>query len=405
LFGTYSKWGQLYLNQLASDPTGSYLEEGVIFTKTDHHIYYYNGTDAIQLDGAGVGVYLPLSGGTMAGNINMGTNSITNANTATFSQPILVGTPTQAGHAATRDYVDDFLPLAGGTMAGVINMNSQSISNVKYIYDTSANIAFDMSYSSTIIESWKHISPHSSGAYDLGATTNKWRIIYLSQLSAGYPTTEGAIFTKSDHHIYYYNGSAEIALDSSGGMTELKDDTTPQLGGNLDMNGKTIGGNTEAQLDDAVAKKHTQGNDTSLGSQSQNLNMNSHQVTGLPVPVGDNDAVRKKYLVDNYMPFAGGRFTASVDCNNETCNLGATSHRWASIHGKYLRGDQLCNDNGNAYITMTTSSKIIHEYPVRIYTSGSYPSSPATGEVFYHTSVGALMVYNGAAWETVTSAV
>ena len=44
----------------------------------------------------------------------------------------------------------------------------------------------------------------------------------------------------------------------SGGLNDIVEDTTPQLGGNLDMNGKNIGGNTEAQLDDAVSKKHTQ---------------------------------------------------------------------------------------------------------------------------------------------------
>ena len=40
------------------------------------------------------------------------------------------------------------------------------------------------------------------------------------------------------------------------GLADVVDDTTPQLGGDLDMNGHNIGGNTEAQIDDAVAKKH-----------------------------------------------------------------------------------------------------------------------------------------------------
>ena len=49
-----------------------------------------------------------------------------------------------------------------------------------------------------------------------------------------------------------------------GGLNNVVEDTTPQLGGNLDMNGHGIGGNTEAQIDDAVSKKHSHSNKTTL---------------------------------------------------------------------------------------------------------------------------------------------
>ena len=51
-----------------------------------------------------------------------------------------------------------------------------------------------------------------------------------------------------------------------GGLDNVVEDTTPQLGGNLDMNGKSVGGNTEAQLDDAVSKKHIRNEDVALGT-------------------------------------------------------------------------------------------------------------------------------------------
>ena len=53
---------------------------------------------------------------------------------------------------------------------------------------------------------------------------------------------------------------------AGGGISNMVEDTTPQLGGNLDMNGHSVGGNTEAQLDDAVSKKHTANADTDLDS-------------------------------------------------------------------------------------------------------------------------------------------
>lgn len=58
---------------------------------------------------------LPLLGGTMLGQIDMGNFKITN-----------LGSPTLSTDAATKGYVDSgsFLPLIGGTMSGIINMGS-----------------------------------------------------------------------------------------------------------------------------------------------------------------------------------------------------------------------------------------------------------------------------------------
>ena len=64
---------------------------------------------------------LPLAGGTMSGDINMGsTNGISN-----------LAEPTEDSDAATKSYVDTTsLPLTGGTMTGPVNMGNQSISNL-----------------------------------------------------------------------------------------------------------------------------------------------------------------------------------------------------------------------------------------------------------------------------------
>jgi hypothetical protein len=69
------------------------------------------------------GSYLPLSGGTMTGNINMGTHEVSN-----------LPAPTNASDAATKGYVDTadsaLLPKAGGTMTGNINMGTHEVSNL-----------------------------------------------------------------------------------------------------------------------------------------------------------------------------------------------------------------------------------------------------------------------------------
>lgn len=82
-----------------------------------------NGTEVIP--------YLPLKGGTMSGDINMGNNTITN-----------VPTPTANADAVNKKYVDDaisgsitpptgdYLPLTGGEMQGAIAMGNFRITNL-----------------------------------------------------------------------------------------------------------------------------------------------------------------------------------------------------------------------------------------------------------------------------------
>lgn len=89
----------------------------------------------------------------------------------------------------------------------------------------------------------------------------------------------GADITLSDIDLmvpFIYDGTLSKWVILSGaagpGLDNIVEDLTPQLGGDLDMNGHNIGGNSEAALDDAVAKKHlqntdigTSGNDFSVG--------------------------------------------------------------------------------------------------------------------------------------------
>ncbi len=69
------------------------------------------------------GMFLPLVGGTMSGIINMNNHKITN-----------LTDPSSGQDAVTLSFLGtalgDYLPLSGGTMSGVINMNSHKITNL-----------------------------------------------------------------------------------------------------------------------------------------------------------------------------------------------------------------------------------------------------------------------------------
>lgn len=66
--------------------------------------------------------YVRLDGATMEGDLDMGSNSLTG-----------IPNPTQLSDAANKNYVDtkagNYLPLAGGTMSGEINMSTKAINN------------------------------------------------------------------------------------------------------------------------------------------------------------------------------------------------------------------------------------------------------------------------------------
>jgi len=55
-------------------------------------------------------------------------------------------------------------------------------------------------------------------------------------------------------------------------------------------------------LESATSAKHTQGTDTTLGAQAENLDMNTHKIVGVVDPADAQDAATKKYVDDN----AGG---------------------------------------------------------------------------------------------------
>ena len=118
--------------------------------------------------------------------------------------------------------------------------------------------------------------------------------------------------------------------ESGGGLDNIVEDKTPQLGGNLDMNGKSIGGNTEAQLDDAISKKHAAGSDTALGAQAENLDMNTHKIIGVVDPTSDQEAATKKYVDDN----AGGGGLSNV-VEDLTPQLGGN----LDMNGKSIGGN------------------------------------------------------------------
>lgn len=87
---------------------------------------------------------------------------------------------------------------------------------------------------------------------------------------------------------------------------------------------------------------------------------------------------------------------------NEGKNLGDSTHKFASVFQKYVRADEIRDIDGNQ-IAVLSGGKFDLYKPLVLFCSSSYPSNPAKGEMFWHNTVGRIMVYNGTQWLTVSS--
>jgi hypothetical protein len=160
------------------------------------------------------GTFLPLAGGTMLGVINMGGFNITN-----------MADPASAQDAATRAYADTKLALSGGTMTGILNMGSHKIINVTD--PSSPQDAVTLNYLNTAVGAFLPLTGGTMlGAINMG----NFKIDNMND-----PT-----LSKDAVNLQYLNGQLALYLQLSGGtmtgpinmgsskITNLLDPTNPQ---------------------------------------------------------------------------------------------------------------------------------------------------------------------------------
>lgn len=238
-----------------------------------------NGT--IQLN------YLSLSGGTMAGTIDMNNNKITN-----------LPEPTSNKDAATKAYVDshsgggggtgNYVSKAGDTMTGALNISMGeskiSIANASIELNTGSN----------------------------GVT--------VGEIPTDTPTY--GIASESDL-ILIANGNINLANSNAGEALKITNVATP-----TDANDAA----NKAYVDNAVSGAGG-GDFLANGSvpATGDFNMNNHKITNLSTPTEYEDATNKEYVDSRvrsagngkFLPLAGGTVTGSVSMsNNKITSLG-----------------------------------------------------------------------------------
>lgn len=238
-----------------------------------------NGT--IQLN------YLSLSGGTMAGTINMNNNKITN-----------LPEPTSNQDAATKAYVDshngggggtgNYVSKAGDTMTGALNISMGeseiSIANASIELNTGSN---------------------GVAVGEIPTDTPTYGILSNSDLS------------------FIANGNINLANSNAGEALKITNVATP-----TDSNDAA----NKQYVDNAVSGAGG-GDFMANGSipATGDFNMNNHKITNLSAPTEYQDVTNKEYVDSKvnsagngkFLPLAGGTVTGSVSMsNNKITSLG-----------------------------------------------------------------------------------
>ena len=312
---------------------------------------------------------LPLAGGTMSGAIAMGDNKVTG-----------VATPTSAADAATKGYTDTQdalkLNLTGGTLTGNLVMGGNKVTStatptadsdltrkayVDSILGSATSAATSAAAAATsatqaatsATNADNSATAAASSATDAAASYDDFDDRYLGA-KASAPTLDndgdalitGALyFNSAADSMYVWDGSAWQAV-----APDLVGDTTPQLGGDLDVNGndvlfgdndKAIFGGVTSELQIYSDGTHSRIVDTGTGNlnlQGDNLRLKTADSIGTYLEANNGGAVTITYNSSPKLATTStgidvtGTVTAdgvTVSDGTETTSIPATADRVA----------------------------------------------------------------------------
>ena len=148
---------------------------------------------------------------------------------------------------ATSDFVSDLNALEA--IKANVNTVAGISSNVTSVADNSSNINSAVSNASNINTVAGGITNINTVATNLSSVNNFSNQYRIGSSDPTDSLDEGDLFYNSTNNVLkYYDGSSWTAI-TSGGITSVAADTTPQLGGNLDMNGQDIITTSNADLE------------------------------------------------------------------------------------------------------------------------------------------------------------
>ncbi len=329
------------VDQLVTNPSTSGAGNVAVFS---------DSTGKVILDsGASLDQYLPLSGGTMSGNINMASHNLTSVGsigggvkTSDPDELVTNSGTSVAGNVATffntsgniimdsGKSLDEYLPLAGGTMSGDIDLGNHSVIGVANIAGavktsnsdqlvtnpssaTAGNVAiFSDTTGKVIIDSSASLDnylPLAGGTMTGNIAMSNNDITNIASLSGSVKTSNvNQLVTNTTTAVV---GHVATFSDTSGNIIT---DSGASLGEYLPLAGGTMTG-------DVDFGNHSISGVTNIGGSVKTSNVNQ-LVTNATTSVAGNVAVflntTGNVLTDSgkslseYLPLAGGTMSGNI---------------------------------------------------------------------------------------------
>lgn len=216
------------------------------------------------------------SGDTMSGDLNIGSQKITNIAEGTASSDTI-----------TKSYADQKVAKSGDTMLGDLNMCSQNITNIANpTRREQDSISYKFFEDNFFHSRYGAIDVNGKKIFNIGVNTNRDQVI-----------NRGCV-----------------------------DDRFLNLAGNVAMNGDLQMGNHKiialanpTTNTDAANKTFVDSNFLKLtgGTMSGNLQMRNNQITGLNDPSANDHTVYQKFVKDNYLSIhRNNQMEHSLDMND-----------------------------------------------------------------------------------------
>ena len=251
--------------------------------------------------------YLPLTGGTLTGPLRVttlgpttGSNNLTLSTSGSNVRITNVATPTQSTDAVNKSYVDGAVASAGGG---------------DFLANGSIPMTGDLNVGDNKIINVDTPTDDTDGA-------NKQYVD--SALNSKQNTITGAASTITTSNLT----SSKVLISNTSGKVAASAVTSTELGY---LDGVTS--SIQTQLNNKANSTHTHSQYLQLsgGTMTGNITMRSHKITGLATPTVSTDAATKQYVdqavedassTGNYLPLAGGTMQGNITMGAHAIRIG-----------------------------------------------------------------------------------